>query len=153
MDTFLHMNLMYLSPWYPLPEEIRHKIFESPDPSVSWYIFWVTGTPWLTWNSVWFFEDSRKNVFEVYGNYRENQFHILAVAITLSLFHILAVAITLSLFHILAVAITLSLFHILAVAITLSLISSVRGITVIWIRFKWMLYLIRFSHHSDLISQ
>jgi len=51
----------------------------------SWQIFWVTGTLFiLEWKLVWNFGDFCENVFDVYGDSRENLLEILAIGIILS---------------------------------------------------------------------
>jgi len=66
----------------PLTEEIRLKIFGSPDlDGFPVFSYEWQGLRLLTWNPVGNFGDSRENVFDMYGDSRENLLEILAVVI------------------------------------------------------------------------
>jgi len=68
----------------PLMEEIRLKIFGSPDYPFPGFPFEWRGLRLLKWNPVWNFGDSHENVFDMYGDSCENLLEILAVVMILS---------------------------------------------------------------------
>jgi len=69
----------------PLTEEIRLKKFGSPDlDGFPVHSFEWRGLRLLKWKPAWNFGDSRENVFDTYGECRENLLEFLAVVIILS---------------------------------------------------------------------
>jgi len=63
---------------YPLMEEIRQRIFGSQSIRVSRISRWL---PLLSRKLVWNLGDSRKNLFESHGDFRENFLEFLAIVI------------------------------------------------------------------------
>jgi len=71
---------MILSHPVPLTEKIRLEIFESPDfPGFPGNSFEWRELSLLRWKLFWKFGDSRKNVFNMHGDSRENLMKIVVV--------------------------------------------------------------------------